>query len=169
MQRVSDSWRATAGSTAISVINTVFENSDDNFLTDDDRQAFAQRQLDSLEFLFGDVESTVWTIFLFSCQLLINIKSSRTAIFFKDLSFFILSQLTTVLFMVLSRFPLWEIQISVLISRTVRWPYLLQRYVSFHFIMCFWFVFRSIVLSHLLQTATSQFGLSHRASCPRGN
>jgi hypothetical protein len=59
MQRVSDSWRATAGSTAISVINTVFENSDDNFLTDDDQQAFAQRQLNSLEFLFGDVESTV--------------------------------------------------------------------------------------------------------------
>ena len=59
MQRVSDSWRATAGSTAIIVINTVFENSDGDFLTDDDRQAFAQQQLDSLEFLYGDVESMV--------------------------------------------------------------------------------------------------------------
>jgi hypothetical protein len=48
-----------AGSMAIIVINTVFKNSDDDFLTDDDQQAFAQRQLSSLEFLYGDVESMV--------------------------------------------------------------------------------------------------------------
>jgi hypothetical protein len=47
------------GSIAIIVINTVFKNSDDDFLTGDDQQAFAQRQLNSLEFLHGDIESMV--------------------------------------------------------------------------------------------------------------
>jgi hypothetical protein len=60
MQRASDSYRATYGSTSITVINSVFNNDEDgDYLTDDARQAFAQYQLDNLEFLYGDIDSTV--------------------------------------------------------------------------------------------------------------
>jgi hypothetical protein len=82
LQRASDSWRATIGSTAITVAISVFENSDDDF-SDEDRQAFAQEQLDTLAFLYGDIESEVCMSFicfrrLITINLAISIPSSRT-------------------------------------------------------------------------------------------
>ncbi|KAF8521077.1 hypothetical protein BU17DRAFT_88282 [Hysterangium stoloniferum] len=57
MQCISDSWHATFGSTAITIIKSIFENSEDGFSTDDDDQVFAQHQLDNLEFLYRDTDS----------------------------------------------------------------------------------------------------------------
>jgi hypothetical protein len=59
MQRVYDSWRATMGSTAIAIVNSVYENSNDELPTDDDHQEYAEQQLDDLEFLYGDTDSKV--------------------------------------------------------------------------------------------------------------
>ena len=50
------------GSTANTIINSVYENSGDNFLADGEHQAFAQYQLKSLEFLYGDIDSKVCKI-----------------------------------------------------------------------------------------------------------
>jgi hypothetical protein len=47
------------GSTAIAIVNSVYENSNDEFPTDDDRQEYAEQQLDDLEFLYGDTDSKV--------------------------------------------------------------------------------------------------------------
>ena len=41
MQCISDTWHATFGSTAIAIINSVFEHSSDEFATDEDCKAFA--------------------------------------------------------------------------------------------------------------------------------
>jgi hypothetical protein len=65
MQRFSDTWRATVGSTAISIIDSVFQNSDDDFSTDDERQAFAEGQLEHLYFLYGETESKVRMVCVF--------------------------------------------------------------------------------------------------------
>jgi hypothetical protein len=59
MQCVYDLWRATMGSTAIAIVNSVYENSNDKFPTEDDRQEYAEQQLDNLEFLYGDTNSKV--------------------------------------------------------------------------------------------------------------
>ena len=62
LQRACDSWCANIGSTAIAVTTSVFE-SDDNF-SDEDCQVFAQEQLDTIAFLYGDIESKVRTSFI---------------------------------------------------------------------------------------------------------
>jgi len=59
MQHVCDSWHATFGSTAITIVNSVYENSRDEFPTDEDRREFATQQLEDLEFLYGDTDSKV--------------------------------------------------------------------------------------------------------------
>lgn len=64
MQRACDSWRATFGSTANTAINSIYEHSTDDFSADADRQEFAQYQLESSEFLYGNVDSTVCKIFI---------------------------------------------------------------------------------------------------------
>ena len=64
MKCVSDTWHATFVSTAIAIINSVFEHSSDKFPTDEDRKAFTQEQLDSLEFLYGDVTMKVYRSFI---------------------------------------------------------------------------------------------------------
>ena len=51
------------GSTAITIINSVFENSEDDFSIDDNRKVYAQEQLDSLKFLYGYIEVTVRSTF----------------------------------------------------------------------------------------------------------
>ena len=65
MQHVSDSWRTTIGSMAITIINSICENSDDNFLTDNKRQVFAKEQLEGLYFLYGEMQSKVWKVLYF--------------------------------------------------------------------------------------------------------
>jgi hypothetical protein len=47
------------GSTAITIVNSVYENSNNKFPTDDDRQEYAKQQLDDLEFLYRDTDSKV--------------------------------------------------------------------------------------------------------------
>ena len=64
MQHVSNTWCATFGSTAIATINSVFEHSPDEFTTDEDYKAFTQEQLDSLEFLYGDITMKVYRSFI---------------------------------------------------------------------------------------------------------
>ena len=59
MQHASDLWHPTFGSMAITIINTVYENSDDDFLTNNDCQVFIKQQLKDLNFLYGDTESKV--------------------------------------------------------------------------------------------------------------
>ena len=49
---------------AIAIINSVFEHSPDEFATDEDHKAFAQEQLDSLEFLYGDITVKVYRSFI---------------------------------------------------------------------------------------------------------
>jgi hypothetical protein len=132
MQRISDSWRATIGSTSVTIINCVFENDPDDFSTDDDRQDFANRQLDTLEFLYGDTKAEVQTFILFIYRRLITVEPSRTVIFFEDRSFCTPLQLTIVLFAAPSKFSPWEILISFLISPMVLWPYQPQQFVSFY-------------------------------------
>ena len=59
MQHLYNSWHATIGSTAITVVNCVYESSRDEFPTDEDRQEFAKQQLEDREFLYGKVDSKV--------------------------------------------------------------------------------------------------------------
>ena len=47
---------------AVATSNSVFESSDD--YSDEDCWAFAQEQLDTLEFLYGDIESQVRASFI---------------------------------------------------------------------------------------------------------
>jgi hypothetical protein len=54
------------GSTAITIVNSVFENSDDDFSTDDERRVFAEEQVEHLYFLYGDTESKVRIICIFN-------------------------------------------------------------------------------------------------------
>lgn len=64
MQCISNTWHATFGSTAIAIINSVFEHSPDEFATDEDCKAFAQEQLDSLKFLYRDIITKVCRSFI---------------------------------------------------------------------------------------------------------
>ena len=47
---------------AIATANSIFKSSDD--YSDEDCRAFAQEQLDTLKFLYGDVESQVRASFI---------------------------------------------------------------------------------------------------------
>ena len=106
MQHISDTWRATIGSTAISLIDYVFKNSEDEFTTDNERQVFAKEQLEELNFIYGDTTSKVRMLFIFESQLTTQPPSSPFAIFFVETSFSTLSQHTTAPLKVLSRFLL---------------------------------------------------------------
>jgi hypothetical protein len=107
MQHVSDLWCATIGSTTITVVNSVYEYSKDDFPTDGDCQEFSEQQLDDLEYLYRDTDSKVQTVCILDCQLLTHPQSSHSAISFEGLSSSTHSQHITALFKALSRFPLW--------------------------------------------------------------
>src|ERR1700736_3078823 len=106
MQRISDTWHATIGSTAISLIDYVFKNSNDEFTTDNEHQVFAKEQLEEHSFIYGDTKSKVRMLFIFESQLTTQPPSSPFATFFVETSFSTLSQHTTAPLKVLSRFLL---------------------------------------------------------------
>lgn len=62
LQRVSDSWRNTIGSTANTVLTNFFESSE-GFDTDWSRQNFASDQLEDSKFLYSDTQGTVCRIY----------------------------------------------------------------------------------------------------------
>ena len=64
MQHISDSWHATFGSTAIAIINNVFESSTKDFSEEEACIHFAQEQLDTLQFLYGNVTAKVHRTFM---------------------------------------------------------------------------------------------------------
>jgi hypothetical protein len=57
MQRVSDSWCSTMGSTAIAVVLAFCNENSDLKNSDEDRQEFATQYLDNLRFLYEDSDS----------------------------------------------------------------------------------------------------------------
>ena len=59
MQCISDSWRITFGSMAITIINNVFESNTEDFSNNEAYIHFAQQQLNTLQFLYGDVTAKV--------------------------------------------------------------------------------------------------------------
>ena len=84
MQHVSDSWHATFGSIAITIVNNVFESSTKDFSEDEACIHFAQEQLDTLQFLYGDATAKVCRTFILATDtnliyLAILPSSSRTS------------------------------------------------------------------------------------------
>ena len=64
MQCVSDSWHTTFGSMAIAIVNNVFKSSTEDFSEDEAHIHFAQEQLDTLQFLYGDITAKVHRTFI---------------------------------------------------------------------------------------------------------
>ena len=64
MQHISDLWHATFDSMAIAIVNNVFESNTEDFSEDEAHIYFAQEQLNTLQFLYGDITEKVCRTFI---------------------------------------------------------------------------------------------------------
>ena len=87
MQHVSDTQHATFGLTVTTIINSVFEHSPDRFTTNEVHKVLAQEQLDSLEFLYGDITMKVCRPFILTNLIYIAIPPSYSRTFYSSHSF----------------------------------------------------------------------------------
>lgn len=61
MQHVSNTWHAAFGSTVIATINNAYKSSTSDFSIDENHKEFAQEQLDTLKFMYGETGEKVCT------------------------------------------------------------------------------------------------------------
>ena len=64
VQHISELWCATFGSMAITIVNNVFESSTKDFSEDEACIHFAQKQLNTFQFLYGDITARVCRTFI---------------------------------------------------------------------------------------------------------
>ena len=61
MQYVGNTWHAAFGSTVIEIINNAYKSSTSDFSIDENHKEFAQEQLDTLKFMYGETGEKVCT------------------------------------------------------------------------------------------------------------